>query len=444
MNIIEEKFQIEEFTVSQISKKIKILIEDKIGFVKIKGEISGFKRASSGHLYFSLKDDRALISAVFFRGQSSNINFNIEDGLEVVATGRITTYEGRSNYQIIVEKLEKAGIGELMAMIEARRRKFLSLGYFDEKHKKKLPFWPSEIGVITSKTGAVIHDILHRVKDRFPTKISLYPVSVQGKNAHTEIIQAINYFENLKNKPNLLIIARGGGSFEDLLPFSEESLVERVFSAKIPIISAIGHETDTSLIDYVSDVRAPTPTAAAEIATPILSELNNLVKNLSDRSKSQIIDFLQRKEQDIDKIERFIRDPRDYLNKLEKKLEDSYKLLTLNIKNNISQKEQKINLFVNLFKDFDYKISVFEKNLGLVFDKISQKMIENLSNYQNRIDLSTKLLDSFDYKNVLKRGYALIQNDNGKFLKNIQDLEFSKNISIEMSDGKQNISIKRL
>ena len=213
---------IKEYTVSEVSKAIKFLIEDQIGYVKIKGEISGFKRASSGHLYFSLKDSNSLISAVLFRGVASSINFEAEDGLEVFAYGRITTYAGRSNYQIIVEKLEIAGTGVLMEIIEKRRQKFLKLGYFDDRHKKPLPFWPKEIAVITSKTGAVIHDILHRIEDRFPTKISLYPVAVQGDKAHLEIINAIKYFENREDKVDLIIIARGGGSFEDLLPFSRK------------------------------------------------------------------------------------------------------------------------------------------------------------------------------------------------------------------------------
>lgn len=431
---------IKEYTVSEVSKAIKFLIEDQIGYVKIKGEISGFKRASSGHLYFSLKDSNSLISAVLFRGAASSINFEVEDGLEVFAYGRITTYAGRSNYQIIVEKLEIAGVGVLMEMIEKRRQKFLKLGYFDDRHKKSLPFWPKEIAVITSKTGAVIHDILHRIKERFPTKISLYPVSVQGAKAHLEIINAIKYFENREDKADLIIIARGGGSFEDLLPFNEEELIEAVFAAQIPIISAIGHETDTSLIDYVTDLRAPTPTAAAEIATPILSELKYTLENLDLRLKNQIRDFIERKEQDLDRIDRFLTNPTDYLDKLHVKINDFGSFLNLNLQNNIQREERRMNFIETSFKDFDLRIAEINNNLEGIFERISQKVKENIRDSENQLDIAGKLLVNCDYKNVLKRGYALLSDDKG-FVKYISDLENKDDIFIEMQDGKMEVKI---
>jgi exodeoxyribonuclease VII large subunit len=431
---------LKEYTVSEVSKAIKLLIEDQIGYVKIKGEISGFKRASSGHLYFSLKDSNALISAVLFRGAASSVKFDIEDGLEVFAYGRITTYAGRSNYQIIVEKLEIAGVGAMMEMIEKRRKKFLELGYFDQKHKKSLPFWPQKIAVITSKTGAVIHDILHRIKDRFPTNILLYPVAVQGEKAHLEVINAIKYFESETEKVDLMIIARGGGSFEDLLPFNEEDLIEAVFAAKIPIISAIGHETDTSLIDYVSDLRAPTPTAAAEIATPILSELKNNLENINLRLKHQIRDYIERREQDLDRMEKFLTNPTDYLNKLQDKIADFDRLLKLNLQNNLQSQEQRMNIISSYFKDFDYKILEIEQNIKDIFDKISYKIQENINNFENKLEISSKLLVNCDYKNVLKRGYSLILDKNDNFIKYISDID--DKITIEMQDGKKSVNLK--
>ncbi len=431
---------IKEYTVSEVSKAIKFLIEDQIGYVKIKGEISGFKRASSGHLYFSLKDSNSLISAVLFRGVASSINFEAEDGLEVFAYGRITTYAGRSNYQIIVEKLEIAGTGVLMEIIEKRRQKFLKLGYFDDRHKKPLPFWPKEIAVITSKTGAVIHDILHRIEDRFPTKISLYPVAVQGDKAHLEIINAIKYFENREDKVDLIIIARGGGSFEDLLPFSEEGLIEAVFTAQVPIISAIGHETDTSLVDYVSDLRAPTPTAAAEIATPILSELKYTLEKLDLRLKNQIRDFIERKEQDLDRIDRFLTNPTDYLDKLRVKINDFGSFLNLNLQNNIQREERRVNFIETAFRDFDLRITEINNNLEGIFEIISQKVKENIRDSENQLDIAGKLLVNCDYKNVLKRGYALLSDDKG-FVKYISDLENKDNIFIEMQDGKREVKL---
>jgi exodeoxyribonuclease VII large subunit len=431
---------LKEYTVSEVSKVIKLLIEDQIGYVKIKGEISGFKRASSGHLYFSLKDSNALISAVLFRAAASLIKFEIEDGLEVFAYGRITTYAGRSNYQIIVEKLEIAGVGAIMEMIEKRRQKFLKLGYFDKKHKKTLPYWPEEVAVITSQTGAVLHDILHRIEDRFPTKIFLYPVAVQGKKAHLEVINAIKYFEKAQNKPNLIIIARGGGSFEDLLPFNEEELIEAVFAAKIPIISAIGHETDTSLIDYVSDLRAPTPTAAAEIATPVLLELKYSLENLDLRLNNQISDYLERKEQDLDRIDNFLTNPTDYLDKLQVKVNDFGSFLNLNLQNNIQKEDRRMNFIEIAFKDFDLRIAKINNNLEGIFERISQKVKENIRDFENQLDIADQLLVNCDYKNILKRGYALI-SDNKGFVKYISDLESKDNIFIEMQDGKRQVKI---
>ena len=431
---------IKEYTVSEVSKAIKFLIEDQIGYVKIKGEISGFKRASSGHLYFSLKDSNALISAVLFRAAASLIKFEIEDGLEVFAYGRITTYAGRSNYQIIVEKLEIAGVGAIMEMIEKRRQKFLKLGYFDDRHKKSLPFWPKEIAVITSQTGAVLHDILHRIEDRFPTKIFLYPVAVQGKKAHLEVINAIKYFEKAQNKPNLIIIARGGGSFEDLLPFNEEELIEAVFAAQIPIISAIGHETDTSLIDYVSDLRAPTPTAAAEIATPVLLELKYSLENLDLRLNNQISDYLERKEQDLDRIDNFLTNPTDYLDKLQVKVNDFGSFLNLNLQNNIQKEDGRMNFIEIAFKDFDLRITKINNNLEGIFERISQKVKENIRDFENQLDIADQLLVNCDYKNILKRGYALLSDDKG-FVKYISDLENKDDIFIEMQDGKREVKI---
>ena len=252
----EIQHNIVQYSVGEISRSIKRLVEDNFGYVKVVGEVSGFKKASSGHCYFSLKDEEALISCVCFRGSAASLKFNIEDGIQIAVFGKVTTYEGRSNYQIIVQKAEISGVGALMEVIEKRRKMLLAEGLFEEKHKKPLPFWPSKIGVITSKTGAVIEDIIHRVEDRFPTHIMLYPTAVQGQNAAKEIIEGIKYFNSLSdNIPNVIIIARGGGSVEDLLPFNDEALVRAVFACDIPIVSAVGHETDTTLIDYVSDVR---------------------------------------------------------------------------------------------------------------------------------------------------------------------------------------------
>jgi exodeoxyribonuclease VII large subunit len=272
-------------SVSELSAALKRTVEGAFDHVRVRGEISGFKRVASGHCYFTLKDDAACIDAVIWRGQAGALRFQPEDGIEVIATGRLTTYPARSRYQIVVERLELAGQGALMALLDKRRQALAAEGLFDAARKRPLPFAPRRIGVVTSPTGAVIRDILHRLEDRFPTHVTLWPVPVQGEGAAERIAAAVAGFNALPEPPDLLIVARGGGSIEDLWPFNEEAVVRAVAGSAIPVISAVGHETDTSLCDFAADVRAPTPTAAAEIAMPVRSELLASVRELGARAE---------------------------------------------------------------------------------------------------------------------------------------------------------------
>jgi exodeoxyribonuclease VII large subunit len=260
-------------SVSDLSMALKRTVEDAFGHVRVRGEISGFKRHASGHCYFTLKDERACMDAVIWKGCAAMLRFRPEDGIEVVATGKLTTYPGRSKYQIVVDRLELAGQGALMALLDKRRRALAAEGLFDASRKKRLPFLPRTIGVVTSPTGAVIRDILHRLADRCPTHVIVWPVAVQGEGAAAQIAAAVKGFNLMSPKPDLVIVARGGGSIEDLWAFNEEEVVRAVSACSIPIISAVGHETDTSLCDFAADVRAPTPTAAAEMAVPVRGEL---------------------------------------------------------------------------------------------------------------------------------------------------------------------------
>jgi exodeoxyribonuclease VII large subunit len=276
-------------SVGELAGSLKRLIESEFGQVRVRGEISGFKRHSSGHCYFSMKDETACIDAVIWRGNAGSLAFRPEDGAEVVATGKMTTYAGRSKYQLVVERLELAGEGALMALLERRRKALAAEGLFDESRKRKLPFLPKVIGVVTSPTGAVIRDILHRLEDRCPTHVLLWPVPVQGEGASATIAAAIRGFAAIGEsdpipRPDLLIVARGGGSIEDLWAFNEEEVVRAAAESPIPLISAVGHETDTTLIDHASDRRAPTPTAAAEIAVPVRAELFAFVEELGRRA----------------------------------------------------------------------------------------------------------------------------------------------------------------
>lgn len=274
-------------SVSELSGALKRTVENAFGQIRVRGEISGFKRHSSGHCYFSLKDDSACIDAVIWRTSASVLAFKPEDGAEVIASGRLTTYPGRSKYQIVIDRLELAGEGALMALLEKRRRALAAEGLFDAARKRKLPFLPEVIGVVTSPTGAVIRDILHRLEDRCPTRVIIWPVPVQGEGASARIAAAITGFAKLGAsglpRPDLLIVARGGGSIEDLWAFNEEEVVRAAANSPIPLISAVGHETDTTLIDHAADMRAPTPTAAAELAVPVRAELLAMLRDLGQR-----------------------------------------------------------------------------------------------------------------------------------------------------------------
>ena len=271
------------FSVSELSGALKRTVEDAFGHVRVRGEISGWKRHGSGHCYFTLKDDSACMDAVLWRGQAARLQFAPEDGAEVIASGKLTTYPGRSKYQLVVDRLELAGEGALMALLDKRRRALAAEGLFDEDNKRRLPFLPKTIGIVTSPTGAVIRDILHRLADRCPTHVLVWPVPVQGEAAAGQVAAAIRGFGAMPSPPDLIIVARGGGSLEDLWAFNEEIVVRAAAESPIPLISAVGHETDTTLIDFAADRRAPTPTAAAEMAVPVLAELAALLADRGSR-----------------------------------------------------------------------------------------------------------------------------------------------------------------
>jgi exodeoxyribonuclease VII large subunit len=276
-------------TVSELSGALKRTVESAFGFVRVRGEVSGWKRHGSGHCYFTLKDDSACIDAVIWRGQAAGLAFQPEDGAEVIATGKLTTYAGRSKYQVVVDRMELAGKGALMALLDKRRRALAAEGLFDVARKRSLPFLPKVIGVVTSPTGAVIRDILHRLEDRCPTRVILWPVPVQGEGAASKVAAAIRGFAAFDPRPDLLIVARGGGSIEDLWAFNEEEVVRAAADSPIPLISAVGHETDTTLIDHAADRRAPTPTAAAEMAVPVRAELASQLSELGQRMRACLV-----------------------------------------------------------------------------------------------------------------------------------------------------------
>ncbi|MGB3796140.1 MAG: exodeoxyribonuclease VII large subunit [Alteraurantiacibacter sp.] len=275
-------------SITEISQALKRTVEDRFGYVRLRGELSGVKRAASGHLYLALKDEKAVLDGVMWRSATPRLAFQPEDGIEVVVTGKLTTYPGRSKYQIVIEKMDIAGEGALLALLEKTKARLEAEGLFAPERKRPLPFAPRVIGVVTSPTGAVIRDILHRLEDRFPTRVIVWPVVVQGDGAAKQVANAVRGFGALEPdgpvpRPDLLIVARGGGSIEDLWCFNEEIVVRAVAESPIPVISAVGHETDTTLCDYAADRRAPTPTAAAEIAVPVLRDLRATIDDLAHR-----------------------------------------------------------------------------------------------------------------------------------------------------------------
>ena len=386
---------IPEFSVSEITSLTKNILEENFERVRIRGEVSKIKE-NKGHLYFSLKDENFVLNAICWSSAVPLLQVFPEEGMEVVAEGKITTYakSSISSYQIKVDQIELQGEGALLKLIEQRKKKLQAEGYFNEEHKKPIPFIPDKIGIITSPTGAVIMDIINRVKDRYPTHLLIYPISVQGNKSAGEIIQGIEFF-NKKINVDTIIIARGGGGAEDLISFNDEKVVKAAFASKIPIISAIGHETDFTLLDFVADYRASTPTAAAEKAVP---EKNNLTEKIFALQKQLISGFNL------------------FLKEKDKNIYQLVKSLNINnLKNLIREKKEKIKSFdkslVNLLKN---KFKYFQLNLNSIFSR----------------------LNSLDTNRILKRGFSIVRDLNNNLVYKKDHANKNNDIVIELSDGK--------
>jgi exodeoxyribonuclease VII large subunit len=430
------KTNIPEYSVSQFSKSIKLIIEDAFGYIRIKGEVSNFKKSSAGHLYFNLKENDSLISAVCFKNNASLINFVVADGLEICASGKITTFEGRSNYQIIVDKLEISGIGAILEMLEKRRQKLLNEGLFDIKYKKKIPFFPKIIGLITSETGAVIEDIKVRISSRCPSHILVYPSAVQGEKSVNEIIAGLNYFNKLKNnRPDVLIIARGGGSFEDLLPFNDEQLIRTVFKSEIPVVSAIGHETDNTLLDLVADLRAPTPTASVELITPVLSDLKNNLLSLQERMVFLSKNIIAQGNANLINIQKYILDPKKILFHIEEKFLFNINKTLYLLESILKDKYQKIKNTKIDVNSFNEKIKFLEQKNGYLFENINSKIFNEINQKKISFDNISKALKSLHYKETINRGYAIIKSNSNQPLTSASEIKNNHKILIEMFDG---------
>jgi exodeoxyribonuclease VII large subunit len=402
-------------TVTELSMSLKRTIETSYGRVRLRGEISGFKRHASGHCYFSLKDEGACMDAVVWRTSAHTLAFRPEDGAEVIATGKLTTYPGRSKYQIVVERMELAGEGALMALLDKRRRALAAEGLFDGERKRRLPFMPRIIGVVTSPTGAVIRDILHRLEDRCPTHVILWPVPVQGEGASAKVAAAIRGFAAYEPKPDLLIVARGGGSIEDLWAFNEEEVVRAAAESPIPLISAVGHETDTTLIDFASDVRAPTPTAAAEMAVPVRAELLAQVEDLGRRAGSCLSAHSRRARERLDLSVNRWPEPQALFAPVGQKLDE---------------------LAARIPRALSSRAAHARADYSAVAPRLrSELLVQRIQRSEEKLASLWRLAELAHPDRPLKRGFARITDRVGKTLTRAADAEAAKALRIHFGDG---------
>jgi len=451
-----------EFTVSEISQAVKRTLEGAFERVRVRGEISGFKRAASGHLYFSLKDEDSRLDSVCWRGTAGRLAVAPEDGLEVVATGRVSSYPGRSSYQLVVESLELAGEGALLKVLEERRRKLAAEGLFDQERKRPLPFLPEVIGVVTSPTGAVIRDILHRLADRFPRHVLLWPVLVQGEGAKEQIAAAIAGFNAITPgarvpRPDLIIVARGGGSLEDLWAFNEEIVVRAAAASEIPLIAAVGHETDVTLIDHAADRRAPTPSAAAEMAVPVRAEL--------------LADVMQDGARLARAMRRMGEEARLRLEGLARGLPRPAQIIAERLQTLDGAVERLLNARLGYFQrrwDFLHRLAaglhtprqqiearrleldhvgerlmigiralLSDRRQRLVLARLEPRLLGDLvARLGDRLEGLTRLMESLSYEQVLARGFALVRDAAGNLVARAASVSPGAILSIEFADGR--------
>ncbi len=427
------------YSVGEFSHVIKKLVETNFSYVRIRGEISRPSFPGSGHVYFTLKDSDGTIAAIIWKYTIPRLSIRPEEGMEVICTGKITTFAGQSKYQIIVDNMEVAGEGALLKMLEDRRKKLLAEGLFKQEHKKPIPYIPKRIGVITSPSGAVIKDILHRLSDRFPSHVYLWPVAVQGEGSAQQISNAIEKFNqftdqtNIK-KPDLLIVARGGGSLEDLWSFNEEIVVRAVFNSSIPVISAVGHETDTTLIDFVSDLRAPTPTGAAEKSVPVRDELIARIGELNLRLKSSFSNKLNNNKDRLNNLIRLLGKPDQIFDNKNQKLDFIYKDIENLFKNIFVEQKNKITQFTQRLIPPKVLISNLDSKQQLLDTKFKNYLENILTNKETKLNSLSQLLEASSFNRVLDRGFALVMDNNGKPIKLSKEAPKNAKVKIKFSD----------
>ncbi len=476
-----------EYSVSEISSAVKRTVEDAFGYVRVRGELGRVSRPASGHIYTDLKDDRSVLSSVMWKGTASKLTFKPEEGLEVIATGRMTTFPGQSRYQLVIDRIEPAGVGALMKLLDERRKKLTAEGLFAEERKQLLPFLPKVIGVVTSPSGAVIRDILHRLSDRTPAHVLVWPVRVQGETSAKEVAHAIHGFNAFDGagglpKPDVIIVARGGGSLEDLWSFNEEIVARAAAECLIPLVSAVGHETDWTLIDYAADVRAPTPTGAAEMVVPVKADLVLTVDDFARRLTASALRGVETRRRDLRALTRALPQPdalltipRQRLDQASLRLAQALTRGTMTqrgrldrvagrltprlITQGLSERRQAVRVQSDkLTRALDQRRQRQKDRLANLGSRVSPRAVQRLVGEgrrslgqldarllraigqhfdarKNQIGQRAKLLDAFNYRRVLDRGFAVIRDPAGTPLRQVAALDAAGAVQIELADG---------
>jgi len=433
-------------SISEISALLKRTVEDRFGFVRLRGELSGVKRAASGHLYCSLKDEGARIDGVMWKGQVGRLGFLPEDGVEVIATGKLTIYPGRSSYQIVIERMEIAGEGALLALLAKTKARLEAEGLFDRARKRPLPFMPRTIGVVTSPTGAVIRDILHRLADRCPSHVLVWPVLVQGQGAAEQVAAAVRGFSAMPEgqRPEVVIVARGGGSIEDLWAFNEEVVVRAIAGSAIPVISAVGHETDTTLADFAADLRAPTPTAAAELAVPVREELMNQLAELALRKRRAVIRPVSLgRERLAARVQRLPR-PEAIAAAFAQRVDEQGERLRRGLSDRLVTARQLLladaqRLSAPLLLERTRGARVRLDSVRLSPQLVARRISESAE----RLSSLARMAAQLDPKAVLGRGYAIVRGSDGRPVMQAAVAAEHPALEIEFADGRVNVSTGR-
>ena len=429
-------------TVSEIALAIRRTVEDAFARVRVRGEISGLRRPGSGHLYLDLKDADAVIAAVCWRGVAGRLALRPEDGMEVIVTGRVTTYGPQSKYQIVIEEMELAGEGALLKLIEERKRRLAAEGLFDEARKKPLPFLPEVIGVVTSPTGAVIRDILHRLNDRFPRHVVIWPALVQGREAAAQVAAGIRGFNALPAggpvaRPDLIIVARGGGSLEDLMAFNDEDVVRAAAASEIPLISAVGHETDVTLIDFAADVRAPTPTAAAEMAVPVRMELMAQLREEGARLAAALTRRIVDARERLAQLWRVAGDPRRLVEETTQRLDDRAERLRLAGQSLIAEAVSRLAQSSAGLRPRTLETALRHgsERVAVLARQLAREGTQALGDASARLERLAGLLASYSYQSVLARGFAMVRDEVGQAVMAAAATRPGMAVGIAFADG---------